>query len=244
MLVVVDVGNTTIAFGAFEGERLLGTERVEAGSALIGTVIPFPFLHAADDVIVGCSSPGRLDEVLHALGRPARVLGPAEVAPYATGYDRPEDLGLDRVAAVVGASALIGPGPLAVADVGTCVTVDGLGADGGFVPVAIAPGPPVVLAGLRHAAPHLPPAPILPGPVAVPAQGSSASLRAGVVLGLAGLVDRLLDETCALVGPTARRVITGGAAPTVVEHLRLQAVHLPLAQLHGLRVLAGGARSA
>lgn len=238
MLVVVDVGNTTIAFGAFDGDRLIATERVEAGQALIGNVIPFPFLHAADRVVVASSSPPRLDAVLAALGRPAEVLGADAVAPFARGYGRPETLGLDRVAAVLGARHRCDGAAVVVADAGTCVTVDGATASGAFVPVAIAPGLPVALQGLRAAAPHLPPPPVLPGPVRVPARSSQESLRAGFVLGLAGLVERLLDEAAVAVGGEPLRVLTGGSAPVLSPHVSPRVLTLPDALLHGLRVLA------
>jgi len=126
--------------------------------------------------------------------------------------------------------------------VGTAVTVDGLEGVGEepprLVAVAIAPGPLVAAAGLRGAAPHLPPVPTGPGEVEVPSRGTLGSLRAGLLLGFAGLVERLVAEAARALGGSPSTVLTGGGAALLLPHLTRPARHEPHAVLHGIRVLA------
>ncbi len=241
MLVVVDVGNSSVKFGAFDGPRLVATERVESGasSGIAAGFIPFPHVAVADEVVVLSSSPAQLPLLLGELGRPARVLGDGVQRAVASTYDDPTELGLDRAAAVLGARALRGGNPVVVVDAGTAITVDAADADGRIVAIAIAPGMPAWRAGLRAAAPHLPAPNVAAGDVAAPAKGTAASLRTGFVLGLAGLVERLVDEARTALGADATVVLTGGSAASLSGVLRSTHDVEPHAVLHGIRELHG-----
>jgi type III pantothenate kinase len=175
MLVAIDVGNSAVKFGAFDGVRLVATERVESGptAGIAAGVIPFPHVQTADEVVVLSSAPEALRLLLGELGRPARVLGEEVQRAVPSGYARPQELGVDRIAAAYGARALLGGAPAVVVDAGTAITVDGVDADGRMVPLAIAPGLPASRAGLRSSAPHLPLPDLAPGPHAVPARGTA-----------------------------------------------------------------------
>lgn len=239
MFVAVDVGNSAVKFGAFDGERLVATERIEAGRSLAEDVIPPAHLAGADVVAALASSPARAREFEAWCPRPVVWVSDAARAAFRTSYLRVHDLGLDRIAAVAGARALTGSARLAVVDAGTAVTVDALDAGGTLVAVAIAPGLRAAAHGLREAAPHLPLAATGPGAVRVPALGTADSLRAGALLGLAGAVDRLLDEAARAVGALDAVVLTGGDAAAVGPHLRTQHRVEPHVVLIGIRALFG-----
>ena len=237
MLVAVDLGNSAIKVGAFDGSRLVAVERVDTRRSLSEDAIPPEHLVRADEVVVVASSPSRVAEFLDWCGRPARVLGDDARRSLRTTYARVEDLGLDRIAAVVGARALTGAVSVAVADAGTAITVDALDREGRLVAVAIAPGLRVAADGLHARAPHLAFPDLRPGAAAVPARGTADSMRAGHVLGVAGLVDRLLDEAARAAGGVDVCVLTGGDADALSPHLRTVHVSEPHAVLHGIRVL-------
>ena len=240
MLVVVDLGNSAVKFGAFEADRLVATERVESGrgvgESVGGSVIPFPFFTTAEEVVIASSAPGELPAFVANAQRRVRVLGEDVQRSVETPYDDPTELGIDRIAAVYGARVLAGA-PVVAVDVGTAVTVDALDAHGRMLPVAIGPGLAAAADGLRARAPHLPRADTNGGPVRVPAEGTADSLRTGFVVGLAGLLDRLVAEAAAAVGGEPPTVLTGGRADVVAPHLRCGARHEPHAVLHGIRAL-------
>jgi type III pantothenate kinase len=232
MIVVLDIGNTAIKFGVFDGDRLAAVERIEGGAAG-ENLFPIGALAGADEVVAISSSPANSEGLVERLGRPVRLLGDDVRRATPTTYARPEELGLDRIAAAWGARALTGRRTVAVADIGTAITVDALDAAGRLVAVAIAPGLVAARDGLARAAPHLPLAATSTGDVATPARGSAASLRAGFVLGFAGLVDRLLEEASRAAGGVDVVCLTGGGAPTIAPHLRTSHVVEPHAVLRG-----------
>lgn len=238
MLVAIDLGNSAIKLGAFVDGRLVATERFEGGPAIADGVIPSPHVAQADEVVVGASAPAQLGALLRAIDRPARVIGSDVVAALPTTYARPEELGIDRLAAAWGARELVGGGAVVVADLGTAVTVDALDAAGLFLAVAIAPGLRAGADGLARAAPHLPRVP-LAAPPRVPATGTEESLRNGLLHGAAGLVERLVALARELVGQAAPLVLTGGDAAVLAPRIDGGARAEPDCVLHGLRALHG-----
>ncbi len=235
MIVAIDIGNTAVKVGVFDGDRLVATERVE--SRAVGEhFLPVPHLADADEVVVVSSSPATTAAVLAALGRPARLLGDDVRRAVASSYSDPRELGLDRLAAAWGARVVVRGGAVAVADVGTAITVDALDPTGRFVAVAIAPGLAAASQGLRAAAPHLPLS-TADAPPRLPARSTAESLRAGSLLGFAGLVDRLLAEAVRLAGGAAACVLTGGGADLLEPHVATRHVHSPDAVLHGIVAL-------
>jgi type III pantothenate kinase len=236
MLVVLDIGNTATKFGVFDGDRLVAVERIEGGAAG-ENLFPVGAIATATEIVAISSSPANSERLVEKLGRPVRLLGDDVRRAVPTTYARPETLGLDRIAAAWGARALTGRRALAVADVGTAITVDAIDAAGRLVAVAIAPGIAAARDGLVRAAPHLPPAASSPGAVAVPARGTPDSLRAGLVVGFAGLVDRLLDEARRAADGVDAFVLTGGGAESVATHVRTPHVLEPHAVLRGVAEL-------
>jgi type III pantothenate kinase len=233
MLVALDIGNTAIKFGVFDGDRLVAVERIEGGAAG-ENLFPIGAIQTASEVVAVSSSPANSAGLVEKLGRSVRLLGDDVRRAVATSYARNSELGLDRIAAAWGARALTAKRSVVVADVGTAVTVDALDAAGRFVAVAIAPGLAASRDGLARAAPHLPAAATSPGDVVVPARGTADSLRAGFVLGSAGMIDRLIDEAVRAAGGADVVVLTGGGAASVAAHLRTRHVVEPHAVLRGV----------
>jgi type III pantothenate kinase len=238
MLVVVDLGNSALKFGAFRDGALIATERVEGGRETARGVIPFSYFSMADEVVIAASAPDQIVHLLERVERAVRVLGDEVQQVAGRAYADPSELGIDRVAAAWGARELVG-GATVVVDAGTAVTVDAVRADGSVVPVAIAPGPMTAARGLRAIAPHLPWPSLSEGDVAIPANGTGGSLRAGFVLGFAGLIDRLAAAAGEALGEAAPVVLTGGYAPLLRPHLATSVRHEPHAVLHGIRALHG-----
>jgi type III pantothenate kinase len=123
-----------------------------------------------------------------------------------------------------------------VVDCGTAVTVDALSADGEFLGGAVFPG----LRLLRDS--------LVQGTAGIPATEGDATdclarstadgVAAGTLFGLAGAVERLIDEYRRTLGETTRVFLTGGDAPALAA--RLRAAHTPVPDL----VLKGLARIA
>jgi type III pantothenate kinase len=151
---------------------------------------------------------------------------------------RPEQVGHDRLANAVAARERAG-GAAVVADVGTAITIDAVDGDGAFRGGAIAPGPRSALRGLRARAPHLPD----PGdlvPAGILGGTTEEAMAAALVLGFAGLVDRLLEEAAEALGGVPALLLTGGGAEALRDRLRTAPELVPHLTLTGIRILARG----
>lgn len=130
--------------------------------------------------------------------------------PVRIGYHTPHTLGLDRIAAVVGASMECPGRPVLIVDAGTCVTYDLLTADGTFVGGNIAPGIRLRLLAMHE---HTGKLPLVSDSGEIPEIGFSTetAMRAGATLGVAyeieGYMARLNE-----VYPDLFVFLTGGDA--------------------------------
>ncbi|MEK7304485.1 MAG: type III pantothenate kinase [Pseudomonadota bacterium] len=154
-------------------------------------------------------------------------------------YKDPTRLGADRWAALVAARARL-PGAACVVDCGTALTIDALDQSGVYRGGVILPG----LALMRDALLRTQGVRDVLGDAGSPlAQSTADGVAAGTLFGLAGAIDRILDEQAALLGDTPQTLITGGDAPPLLALLRHVVQHTPDLVLEGVARIAraGGA---
>jgi len=150
-------------------------------------------------------------------------------------YRRPEQLGADRWAALIGARGLT-DSAVCVVDAGTAVTVEALSAKGEFLGGAIFPGLQLLRDSLARGTEAIAPA---EGNAADSLARSTADgVAAGTLFGLAGAVERLLDEYRRTLGETMQIFLTGGDAPALAAHLRVPVTMVPDLVLKGLARIA------
>jgi type III pantothenate kinase len=186
---------------------------------------------------VSVSEPA-LARFLAGVGRGAKVLGVDLPLLVENRYEDPAEVGRDRLVNAAAGHVLAG-GAAVVVDLGSAVTADAVDADGAFLGGAIAPGLPAFRAGLRAAAPALPPIPEGEPPNGIP-RSTADALRAGAVRGLAGLADRLVaDARAGLVTgeEPAPALLTGGDAALVSRHMSTRTRLCPDLTLRGVAIL-------
>lgn len=242
-LVVLDVGNTAVKVGLFAGAELVARawfgHRSPDSLALARDFVA----RASATALVAAAAvrPERVKDLLDACAAGRRCLvAPTDFAPTVRNdAEPPASVGLDRLfnAAAVADTA----GPTVVVDAGTAVTVDRVEPPGVFRGGAIAPGLRLGFEGLHHGTSQLP---LVPAPevgAGVPALGRDtvAAIRAGVVRGVAGGIERLARDLG--VGDDALLVLTGGDALRLLPFLSLELRHEPDLTLLGI---ARGARAA
>ena len=150
-------------------------------------------------------------------------------------YRHPEQLGVDRWVALIGARGLTSSAACVV-DCGTAVTVDALSADGEFLGGAVFPGLRLLRASLVQGTAGISAA---EGDATdCLARSTADGVAAGTLFGLAGAVERLIDEYRRTLGEGMQVLLTGGDAPALAT--RLRAAHTPVPDL----VLQGLARIA
>ncbi|MGI8759187.1 MAG: type III pantothenate kinase [Acidimicrobiales bacterium] len=253
MLLAIDVGNTEIVVGLFEGRgeasELIDHWRLSSDverssdelALLVGQLVALRGLRLDADItgVAMCSGVPRVTAAVRDLS--ARYLGlvPVVVGPGTrTGvpvlYENPREVGADRIANAVGALERYTP-PIVVVDLGTATTLDAISADGEYLGGAIVPGIEVALDALYERAALLRRVALVEPHQAI-GRSTEAAIQSGTLYGTAALVDGLVARMAAEIGePTV--VVTGGLAPLVAP-LCARVHHVePWLTLQGLRVI-------
>ena len=165
-------------------------------------------------------------------GCPVHWLWPAREAYGLTcAYERPETLGADRWAAMIGARSLV-DGPVCIADCGTAVTVDVVDAEGKHRGGLIAPGIRMMRNSLlRDTAGVAIDATDTRGWLA---RSTGAAVHTATLGAVAALIDRAVTELPGELRHNLHCLITGGDAETVMEKLVTPFTHEPALILQGL----------
>ena len=171
---------------------------------------------------------------LHARGIAVEVAGTDVPCPLRLAYDTVGTLGADRWLGAFAAHQQFGSA--ITVDCGTATTVNVVDGDGVFRGGAIGPGLDAFVAGMQATAPALPAAD-LDADAAFPAPSTQGCVDAGVLIGWAGMVERLVADARA-AAPAARLVVTGGNAARLLARTQLRFEYLPELLHDGLRALA------
>jgi type III pantothenate kinase len=127
--------------------------------------------------------------VSSAFGLSCAIVGPGVRTGVKIRTEVPSEVGSDLVCAAAAARELV-KGPCVVVDFGAAITFSAIGRSGDFLGAAIAPGLCTAAESLRDTAALIPEVSI-EGPCAAVGRNTAQSVRAGVAIGYAGLVDRV-----------------------------------------------------
>lgn len=238
MILAIDIGNSSVKAGLFEGPDLVRRSR-----------LPSPTGEALRDFVAGqridrvgiCSVVPELSSLMKDSAAPRSVHPPLEVShsvrlPFAMDYETPLTLGTDRIAAAAGAWALLdGAETFITVDAGTALTMEVV-QEGRFLGGAIAPGPALLARAMAIGTAQLPEVSTEPPPAAI-GRSTDEGLRVGIMTtfidGAHGLLRRAIEQT----GTNPPVLVTGGWAALLEEHLSLIDRVEPDLVLHGIRAL-------
>ncbi len=152
-------------------------------------------------------------------------------------YAPAESLGADRFAALVGVHVRHPDRSVCVVDCGTAITVDVLDAHGVFRGGAILPGLAVAARALQGVAPMLT-VPVDDRCFGPCGRTTGEAVGAGLMVGTAGAIERLVHDQEVIVGVGALLILTGGDALRISPYLTCPYEHRPHLTLEGLAVMA------
>ncbi|MCA9537533.1 MAG: type III pantothenate kinase [Myxococcales bacterium] len=249
MLLAIDIGNTNVVIGVWDGPRLarrlrvstsLGTTADELG-ALIRPLLrddqrrPLPIDAAIASSVVPPLTRPVVEMTAASFDVRCLVVGPGVRTGMPILYEDPAAVGPDRVVNAVAARSRWSGG-LIIIDMGTATTFDVVTPKGEYLGGAICPGIGISSEALFRHASRLPRVE-LSRPRAAVGRNNPAAIRSGLILGYVGLVEGLVARMRAEAGFDCAVVATGGLAPLVsretsaVDHLA------PDLTLEGLRVI-------
>ena len=249
MLLAIDIGNTNIVVGVFDGEKLKATWRLgtdvhkleDEYAALLLDLLSMKGLAFADidDAIISSSVPP-LVTVFEELCRryfeaTPMVVGPGIKTGVRISIENPREVGADRVVNAAAAHKLYG-GPLIVIDFGTATTLDAVSEEGDYLGGAIAPGIVISSEALFEHAAKLPRVELVRPPKAI-GRNSVSAMQSGIVFGYVGLIEGIVARMQKELGGTAKVIATGGLANIIASETGVvDAVDLDLT-LVGLRLI-------
>ncbi|BDV43079.1 type III pantothenate kinase [Geotalea uraniireducens] len=249
MLLVIDVGNSNIVLGIYDGERLIRDWRISTDKAkttdeyaiLVHELFRIAGIGFADiHAIIISSVVPTLTGVLEKLsvgyfGFRPYVIGPGIKTGMPILYDNPKEVGADRIVNAVAGYEKYHTS-LIIVDFGTATTFDYVNRKGEYCGGAIAPGLMISMEALFQKASKLPRVEIV-CPPAVIAKNTVNSMQAGIFYGYVGLVDEIVNRMRKESKDTPRVIATGGLASLITpESKTIEAIEEYLT-LEGLRIL-------
>jgi pantothenate kinase type III len=222
LVLVVDVGNSGAKVGAVRGEDVAGPVRLPRvdGKAVRDFAAPLLKGQVATIAVAG-SDNGKVKDLAWEIERlklgTVMAVGPDFRGLPAARVLAPERAGVDRRVQVLAAATMAGTAAAVVA-CGTAITVDVSDPGGALLGGAILPGITLGMKALAAGTAQLPVVD-LQGNVEVPGRDTVGALRAGLLVGAAGAVERLVRDSGLEEGVPL--YLTGQDAPLLAPHLRL-----------------------
>jgi len=242
MWLAIDIGNTNVHPGMFEGGVLLSTcaIRVESPSTIQTQLAAF--LNAFDlsqtyDVIISSVNPKAESCVFeciqrHTLTKP-KLIGKDIPIPIAVLTDYPDKVGTDRLANAVGAYERTHNWTVIV-DSGTAITIDAINDKGAFLGGIIAPGMELSSRALHHYTALLPEVSARkPGKIL--GTNTEDAIRTGIYWGTIGMTSTLIRLLCEEIGHKPAVVATGGSASLLAKDIPLIDAVIPQLTLEGIK---------
>jgi type III pantothenate kinase len=249
MLLAVDVGNTNITLGAFDGDQLVAEWRMatdlsrmadEYGLMLRQFLAIKGVLPEQIGSVVMCSVVPSLQATFtevcqRYLDREPMSVGAGTKTGIRILYDSPRDVGADRIVDAAAALKIYG-GPVIVVDLGTATVFDAVTKAGEYLGGAISPGMNIAANSLVSSTSMLRRVALEPPPSAI-GRNTIHCLQSGLVLGYAELVKGMVRRFDEEMGGGCKVIGTGGLARIVEKEAGVfDAVDVHLT-LKGLKII-------
>ena len=249
MLLAIDIGNTNITIGIYQGEELSAHWRIATVNERMpdeyGILLVQLFAHrgiAARDIsgvaiasVVPSLSPVFRELARSYLGQDPLIVDAGVKTGVRIRYENPRDVGADRVVDCAAVQHKYG-GPACVVDFGTATTFDAISRDGEYLGGAIAPGINIAAEALFARASKLYRVEIAPPPRAI-GTNTATAMQSGIFFGYVSLVEGLVARFRRELGDDMKVIATGGLAERVAPETDVIQYVDPWLTLDGLRIV-------
>jgi len=249
MLLVIDIGNSNVVMGLYEGDLLrhhwrFSTDRNKTEDEY-GMLVKSLFdsvglaLGEVRGIIISSVVPPLNDTIdrmcVKYLQRKALIVGPGIKTGLNIKYEYPREVGSDRIVNAVAAIHYYGT-PSIVVDFGTATTFCYVDERGQYWGGAIAPGIGISTEALFSRADKLPRIEIVK-PASVVGRNTITAMQSGIYYGFVGQVEGIVRRIIAEFGTEPTVVATGGLASIVANETECIHVVDPILTLKGLRLI-------
>ena len=249
MLLVIDIGNTNVTLGLYQGDQpgphwRLATDHQrmpdEYGLLLAQLLASKGFRpEQISGVCIASVVPPLTGRFVQAcqeyLGKTPLLVDAGIKTGIRVLYKEPRQVGADRIVDAVAVMALYG-GPACVVDFGTATTFDAITRDGEYLGGAIAPGIYIGAEGLFSRTAKLPRVDIQrpPSPIG---RTTEHAMQSGLLFGYVAMVEGMVTRFREELGEDMKVIATGGLAGMIAEETEVIDVVAPWLTLDGLRIL-------
>lgn len=230
MLIVIDIGNTNITIGIYQGETIIGnyrlTTKMKRTSDEYGFMI-LNFLNASsvhtqdiEDVIISSVVPKIMHSFLNGIRKYMHkepiVVGPGIKTGISVKAENPKAVGSDRIVDAAGAFYEYG-GPCLVVDFGTMTTFDYVDEHGNFEFGVITLGIETGAQAMSAQAAKLPEIEIKK-PRTILAKNTPTSMQAGLLYGYIGQSEYIIKKFKEELGTNMKVIATGGLGQIIYKN--------------------------
>jgi len=250
LLLAINVGNTNIRFGVYEGKKLIAHWKLATNRGWTSDEFGMYFVNFfnyeklnisdVEAVIISSVVPPIMFSFEHAIQRYIKkdpiIIGPGIRTGINIKYENPRELGADRIVNAVAAYELYG-GPAIVVDFGTATTFNAISSKGEFLGGAICPGILISAEALYQRTAKLPRIDLAKHEVVI-GRNTAVSMQSGIFHGYVGQVNHLVHKIKQEMNEENVKVIaTGGLAKFIAPETRsIDEVNGRLV-LEGLRII-------
>lgn len=252
MLLVIDVGNTNITIGLYEGKGIkchfrmttqlprtsdeygiMLTELIEHHGFGVGDVNGVIIASVVPKVMYSLTS-----SIVKYFNTEPLIVGPGTKTGIRIDTTNPREIGPDRIVDAVAAYEIYG-GPILVLDFGTATTYDLVTEEGHFVAGITAPGIRISAKALWEGTAKLPEIEIVK-PISILAQDTITSMQAGLMFGQIGQTEYIIRQVKKEAGLKDMKVVaTGGLGRIISDETDLIDEYNADLTLEGLRIIYG-----
>ncbi len=249
MILVIDVGNTNIVLGCFDGEKLVFkarlstniSETVEEYAIKLNSLFSIKNIDADkfDGAIISSVVPALIDTMSEAVyiicGKKPMTVGPGIKTGFNIKIDNPGELGADMVVGTAGSIAKY-PLPQIVCDLGTAITVSVIDKTAIYRGGAILCGIKTAYNALSNKTAQLPQINLTAPPKAI-GTNTVDCMRTGAVYGTSAMIDGLVKRFEDELGEKATVILTGGFGEAIAKHCECNPIVDNDLLLDGLRII-------
>jgi len=249
MLLTIDIGNTNLTLGLYEGDQLGRHWRLATDHARMPDEYGLQFLGLLQNagqtvadltgIVLASVVPNLTTRVIQAcqeyLQQEPLVVDTGVKTGIRIRYEDPRQVGADRVADAVAVIKLYG-GPACVIDFGTATTFNAVTAEGDYLGGAITAGVNLAAEALYTRAAKLPRMD-LQRPPSVIGRNTVHAMQSGLLFGYVSMVEGMVARFRSELGSDMKVIATGGLAEVVASETKVVDVISPWLTLDGLRII-------
>lgn len=250
MILAVDIGNTNIVVGVYDGDNIVGSWRMVTRSEKTSDEYGIFILNLLEysnidknnikSAIVSSVVPNVMYSFENALRKyfsiTPIIVGPGIKTGITISTDNPREVGADRIVGIVAAYDMFG-GPLIVIDFGTATTYDVVSEKGEFKYGITSPGIQITADALWQRTAQLPRVEIKK-PDSILAKNTVTSIQAGLVYGYIGQVEHIIKKIKEEMKIDNMKVVaTGGLGRIIYDETDMIDVYDPQLLFKGLKII-------